>query len=359
VAQSSWEIFFQVPRTTDAHKFLRAWQKQPDRNISTWRGYTVCIVDDTGEDLGAYDLGDPGLHDLSKGGGGGGEDSGPSDAERQGLLNKERAMEPRASERRRPVGAPYGAPTRAPSAPGVNIGDGPSRQLTAGGVEKPMQYPVDIVCYRCAIVLPVLDTPVGRAAWWRFMDEHAYHPVEILWEHSEAWGRIDIDFIQGDSDISGDPSLAEYAGDDWAGRPLALEPRPVARVVAEIVTRVEDTFAAGEWQAGAGDAVVAEWILEVMDFAPPPGAEVDAVAVRARVAAVDAAGERLHQAQAKPVGEHFGALLKELLLTLPSAVELPVEELIAESGPPASPRLWDAERALRLVQHLLNHISIR
>lgn len=50
-------------------------------------------MDDTGEELGTYDLGDPGLHDLSKGGGGGGEDSGPWDAERQGLLNKERAME--------------------------------------------------------------------------------------------------------------------------------------------------------------------------------------------------------------------------------------------------------------------------
>lgn len=86
------EIFFQVPKTTDAYKFLRAWQQQPGRNLSSWRGYTVRIVDDTGEELGTYDLGDSGLHDLSKGGGGGG-DSGPSDAERQGLLNKERAME--------------------------------------------------------------------------------------------------------------------------------------------------------------------------------------------------------------------------------------------------------------------------
>lgn len=87
------EIFFQVPRTTDAYKFLEDWQKQPKRNLPSWRGYTVRIVDDTGEELGTYDLGDPGLHDLSKGGGGGGGDSGPSDAERQGLLNKERAME--------------------------------------------------------------------------------------------------------------------------------------------------------------------------------------------------------------------------------------------------------------------------
>lgn len=87
------EIFFQVPKTTDAYRFLRAWQQQPERNLSSWRGYTVRIVDDTGEELGTYDLGDPGLQDLSKGGGGGGGDSGPSDAERQGLLNKERAME--------------------------------------------------------------------------------------------------------------------------------------------------------------------------------------------------------------------------------------------------------------------------
>jgi hypothetical protein len=43
-----------------------------ERNPSSWRGYTVRIVDDTGEELGTYDLGDPGLHDLSKGGGGGG-----------------------------------------------------------------------------------------------------------------------------------------------------------------------------------------------------------------------------------------------------------------------------------------------
>ena len=60
-------------------------------------------------------------------------------------------------------------PTRAPSAAGVNIGVGLGGQFNAGGVEKDMQYPVDIVCYRCAIVLPVLDTPVGRAAWWRFI----------------------------------------------------------------------------------------------------------------------------------------------------------------------------------------------
>lgn len=221
-----------------------------------------------------------------------------------------------------------------------------------------MQYPVDVVCYQCTIVLPVLDTPVAHAAWWRFMDEHAYHPVEILWEHSGAWERIDIDFIQMDSDIEGDPSLAEYASDDWRGRPLALRPRPVARAVAEIVTRVEDAFAAREWQAAPGDAAVAEWTLAAMDFAPPAGAVVDEAAVRARSAAVEAALERLHQAVAEPVGEHFGALLKELLLTLPSSADLPVDELIAESSPLASPRLWDAERALRLCQHLLNGISL-
>ncbi|MFF7550209.1 hypothetical protein ACFZCU_42290 [Streptomyces canus] len=242
---------------------------------------------------------------------------------------------------------------------GRQPGDGPGGSSMPGEWEKDMHYPVDIACYRCAIMLPVLDSTVGRAAWWRFMEEHAYHPVEILWEHSEAWERIDIDFIQVDSDISSDPSLTEYAGDDWAGRPLALQARPAARAVAEIVTRVEEAHGDREWQAAPGDAVVAEWILEVMDFAPPSGAVVDAAAVRARVAAVEAAQERLHQAEAKPVGEQFGALLKELLLTLPSAVDLPVEELIAESGPLASPRLWDTERALRLVQHLLNHISIR
>ena len=222
-----------------------------------------------------------------------------------------------------------------------------------------MQLCVSVVCHRCAIVLPVLHTPVGRAAWWRFMDEHAYHPVEILWEHSEAWERIDIDFIQVDSDISSDPSLAEYAGDDWEGRPLALEPRPVARAVAETVTRVEGTFAAGEWQAAAGDAAVAEWIANDMDFAPPPGALADEDTVRARSAAVHGALERLHLAIAEPVGENFRALLEELCRTLPSPAEVPAAALVAESGPLASPRLWDVERALRLVQHLLNQVSFR
>lgn len=86
------EIFFQVPKTNDAYSWLRAWQKQPGRDISKWRGYTVRIVDDTGGELGTYDLGDPDLHNVGKGGGGG-DDSGYDDAMRQGMLNKERAME--------------------------------------------------------------------------------------------------------------------------------------------------------------------------------------------------------------------------------------------------------------------------
>ncbi|MFG2732514.1 hypothetical protein [Streptomyces canus] len=84
-----------------------------ERNLSSWRGYTVRSVDDTGEELGTYNLGDAGLHDLSKGGGGGGGDSGPSDAERQGLLNKEKervTWRPRASERRRLVGGTVRCP---------------------------------------------------------------------------------------------------------------------------------------------------------------------------------------------------------------------------------------------------------
>ncbi|MFJ9713281.1 hypothetical protein [Streptomyces sp. NPDC101234] len=88
------EIFFQVPKTSDAYQWLKAWQEQPERDISKWRGYTVRIVDDTGEELGTYDLGDSGLHDLGKGGGGGGgDDSGYEDAMQQGMLNKARAME--------------------------------------------------------------------------------------------------------------------------------------------------------------------------------------------------------------------------------------------------------------------------
>ncbi|MEU2337268.1 hypothetical protein ABZ608_27425 [Streptomyces sp. NPDC013172] len=88
------EIFFQVPKGSDAYKWLGDWQKQPGRDISNCRGYTVRIVDDTGEELGTYDLGDSGLHDVGKGGGGGGgDDSGYEDAMHQGMLNKERAME--------------------------------------------------------------------------------------------------------------------------------------------------------------------------------------------------------------------------------------------------------------------------
>jgi hypothetical protein len=56
-----------------------------------------------------------------------------------------------------------------------------------------------------------------RAVWWKFPAEHAHHPVELLWEHSEARERIDIDYIVVDSDIKGDPSFADYAG-DWPGR---------------------------------------------------------------------------------------------------------------------------------------------
>ncbi|MEU6537913.1 hypothetical protein [Streptomyces sp. NPDC047000] len=84
------EIFFQVPKTSDAYEWLKAWQKQPERDVSHWRGYTVRIVDDTGEELGTYDLGDPDPQNGGKGGGGGGSGD---DAMRQGMLSKERAME--------------------------------------------------------------------------------------------------------------------------------------------------------------------------------------------------------------------------------------------------------------------------
>jgi hypothetical protein len=96
-----------------------------------------------------------------------------------------------------------------------------------------------------------------------------------------------------------------------------------------------------------------------MDFAPPPGVSVDEDSVRARSAAVHAALERLHLAIAEPVGENFRALLEEFCRTLPSPAEVPAVALVTESGPPASPRLWDVERALRLVQHLLNQVSFR
>lgn len=137
-----------------------------------------------------------------------------------------------------------------------------------------MAEPVDVVCHTCRIVLPLLDSPVGREAWWKFLDEHAYHQVELMWEHSEAQERIDIDYIEVGSDIRSDPSFAEYAG-DWPGRPLALHPRPTARAVAEIVERAFTAMDADKWQAAPADAVAAERIMQHMDFAPPPG-ELDA-----------------------------------------------------------------------------------
>lgn len=221
-----------------------------------------------------------------------------------------------------------------------------------------MWEPVDVVCHQCRIKLELLDAPVPREAWWKFLDEHAYHPVEVLWEHSEARDKIDIDYIEVDSDIEGDPSFAEYAG-DWPGRPLALHPRPTARAVAEIVTRGQDAMDAREWWAAPADAAVAERIMQYMDFAPPPGELVDDAAVLARLAAVEAALEQLRRAAAEPVGEHFGTFLNDVLRALPTAADLPPDELCAESGPLASPRLWDAERALRLIQHFVFGVTLR
>ncbi|MYT05639.1 MULTISPECIES: hypothetical protein [Streptomyces] len=128
---------------------------------------------------------------------------------------------------------------------------------------------VDVVCHQCRIKFELLDAPGPREAWWKFLDEHAYHPVELMWEHSEARDRIDIDYIHVDSDIEGDPSFAEYAG-DWPGRPLALQPRPIARAVAEIVRRAFDAVDAHEWQAAPADEAAAERIMQYMDFAPRP-----------------------------------------------------------------------------------------
>ncbi|MFD5538663.1 hypothetical protein ACFWIJ_12655 [Streptomyces sp. NPDC127079] len=211
---------------------------------------------------------------------------------------------------------------------------------------------VDVVCHQCRIQLELLDAPAPRAAWWKFLDEHAHHPVELLWEHSDARERIDIDYIVVDSDIEGDPSFAEYAG-DWPGRPLALHPRPTARAVAEIVERAFDAMDAHEWRAAPADAVAAERIMRYMDFAPPAGEPVDDAAVLARLTAVEASLDQLRRASAEPVGEHFGTFLTDVLRVLPATADLPPDELRAESGPLASPRLWDTERALRLIQHLV------
>jgi hypothetical protein len=211
---------------------------------------------------------------------------------------------------------------------------------------------VDVVCHQCRIQLELLDAPVPREAWWKFLDEHAYHPVELLWEHSEARERIDIDYIYVDSDIEGDPSFAEYAG-DWPGRPLALHPRPITRAVAEIVERAFDAMETREWQAAPADAVAAERIVQYMDFAPPASELVDGAAVLARLATVEAALEQLRRATTGPLGDHFGTFLNDVLRALPTAADLPPDELCAESGPLASPRLWDTERALRLIQHLV------
>jgi hypothetical protein len=226
-------------------------------------------------------------------------------------------------------------------------------------VEENMAELVDVVCHTCRIVLPLLDSPVGREAWWRFLDEHAYHQVELMWEHSEAQERIDIDYIEVGSDIRSDPSVAEYAG-DWPGRPLALHPRPTARAVAEIVERAFDAMNAHTWQAAPTDAVAAERLMQYMDFAPPASDLVGDTTVLARLAAVEAALEQLRQVSTEPVGEHFGMFLNDVLRALPTAADLPPDELCAESGPLASPRLWDTERALRLIQHLLAaRISLR
>lgn len=225
--------------------------------------------------------------------------------------------------------------------------------------EEDVPEPVSVACHACRIVLPLFDEPVARAAWWRFLDEHAYHPVEMLWEHSDTWDVIDIDYIQVDSDIKGDPSFAEYAGEEWTGRPLALLPRPVARAVAGITVGAQDAMDAGRWQAGPTDAAVAERLLGTMDFAPPPDAVVDDAAVAARSAAVHAASERLRRAAAEPLGESFGALLDDLLHTLPPVADLALDEPHTGSVRLAPPRLWDVERALRLVQHLLVGVSLR
>ncbi|WP_146067837.1 hypothetical protein [Streptomyces sp. Ru72] len=218
---------------------------------------------------------------------------------------------------------------------------------------------VDVACHTCRIVLPLLDSPDGREAWWKFLDEHAYHQVELLWEHSASQERIDIDYIEVGSDIRSDPSFAEYAG-EWSGRSLALRPRPIARAVAEIVRRAFDAMDAHEWQAAPADAAAAERIMPYLDFAPPPGELVDDAVVLARLAAVEAALEQLRRATTEPLGDHFGTFLSDVLRALPTAADLPPDELCAESGPLASPRLWDTERALRLIQHLVtSRISLR
>jgi hypothetical protein len=81
------QIFYQVPKESHVYRGIARW-KGNRTGVSDLNRFTVHVVDDTGEDLGTYNLGDSG-----GGSGGGGGGSGATDAMRQGLLNKERAME--------------------------------------------------------------------------------------------------------------------------------------------------------------------------------------------------------------------------------------------------------------------------
>ena len=245
-----------------------------------------------------------------------------------------------------------------------------------------------LVCYACRFVLPLgvvfperfpMELPravAGRGpqgdgfgpgdtagpyssvttrALWKFLSQHLYHPVELLGEASPAWEWIDVDFVQVDSDIRGDPSLAAYADGGWAGEALALRPRPVSRAVSEVVLRAGDV--AGGWTSGEGDRGAARRLLGALDFSVPADVVVDDTVVLARLSLVREALMAVRREAGAPLGKDLGALLRDCAAVVPAPDSLPVQQILADSGPLAAPYLFDLERALRVIQGFLPGID--
>ncbi len=228
----------------------------------------------------------------------------------------------------------------------------------------------ELVCFECELVLPLGDfdrtddpsvivtgngpgagDPVATAALWRFLAEHVYHRVELLGEASLAWERIGIDFVRIDGDIVGDPTLREYAEGAWAGAPLALRPRPVARAVGALVLRGQDRRDEGSWTAAPGDRGVLAPLLPLLDFGTPADVLVDDAAVQARLALARAAVAGMEGAVRRGPGADLLDFLESCLRVLvPALAAIGPDDLRVTPGSLAPAALFDVERALRLIQ---------
>ncbi|KQV17163.1 MULTISPECIES: hypothetical protein [unclassified Kitasatospora] len=228
----------------------------------------------------------------------------------------------------------------------------------------------DLVCFRCKLVLPLgwfwniadprvlflpsgprHEDPVATQAVWRFLAEHVYHPIELLGENSPRHSDIDDDFTTvDDENRTGEPTLAEYAG-EWAGRRLALTPRPLCEAIRAIATAAEDGCYHARHTLTPEDHRALRTLDDALDWPEPAGRPVTDDDVARRIARLHRRLDILDSAAPLATTPAVVTFIAESSQVLAPARELTLAALTSERDDYAPPALFDAERAIGLVRY--------